>query len=211
MYAGTDVAGFVRTIGRRAFRRPLTAEEEATYQKVFALGESLYGKGFSNGAALVLRALLESPKFLYRSEMVPGGAPLDGYEVASKLSFLLLGTTPSDSLLDQAAAGDLDSADGLETAARALLEQTAAVTAMRDFHGQLYRLGRYDGLDDAWVAPALRAEMAEVSYRFFDAVFTEGEGLRAILTSPRYLRRRRPCAHLRRRSAPECRRGARAR
>ena len=186
MYAGTDVAGFVRTIGRRAFRRPLTAEEEATYQAVFALGESLYGRGFSNGAGLVIRALLESPKFLYRSELVPGGAPLDGYEVASKLSFLLLATTPSDSLLDQAAAGDLDSADGLETAARALLEQPAAVAVMRDFHRQLYRLRRYDVLDDAWVAPALRAEMTEVSHRFFDAVFTGGEGLRAILTSRRY-------------------------
>ena len=186
LYAGTDVAGFVRTIGRRAFRRPLTAEEEATYQAVFALGESLYGRGFSNGAGLVIRALLESPKFLYRSELVAGGAPLDGYEVASKLSFLLSGTTPSDSLLDQAAAGELDSADGLETAARELLKQPAAVTAVRDFHRQLYRLGRYDVLDDAWVAPALRAEMTEVAYRFFDAVLTGGEGLRAILTSPRY-------------------------
>jgi hypothetical protein len=186
LYAGTDAAGFVRTIGRRAFRRPLTAEEEATYQAVFALGESMYGRGFSNGAGLVIRALLESPKFLYRSELVPGGAPLDGYEAASKLSFLLLDTTPSDSLLDQAAAGDLDSADGLEAAARALLEQPAAVAVARDFHRQLYRLDRYDVLDDAWVAPALRAEMTEASNRFFDAVFTGGEGLRAILTSPRY-------------------------
>ena len=172
MYAGTDVGGFVRTIGRRAFRRPLTTDEEATYQKVFALGESLYGAGFSNGAGLVIRALLQSPKFLYRSELGPGGAPLDGYEAASKLSFLLLGTTPSDSLLDQAAAGDLDSAAGLETAARALLEQPPAVTVMRDFHQQLYHLARYDALDDAWVAPAARAEMTEVSHRFFDAVFT---------------------------------------
>jgi len=186
MYAGTDVAGFVRTLGRRAFRRPLTTDEEATYQKVFALGESLYGRGFANGAGLVIRALLQSPKFLYRSELVPGGAPLDGYEVASKLSFLLLGTTPSDGLLDQAAAGELDSAAGLEAAARALLEQPAAVALTRDFHGQLYRLARYEVLDDAWVTPALRAEMTEASQRFFDAVFTEGEGLRAILTSPRY-------------------------
>jgi hypothetical protein len=186
MYAGTDVIGFVRALGRRAFRRPLTADEEATYRAAFALGESLYGRGFSSGAGLVIRALLESPKFLYRSELVPGGAALDGYEVASKLSFQLLGTTPSDSLLDQAAAGELDSADGLETAARAMLETPAAAAILRDFHGQLYRLGRYDRLDDAWVAPVLRAEMTEVSNRFFDAVFTGGEGLRAILTSPRY-------------------------
>ena len=91
LYAGTDAAGFVRTLGRRAFRRPLTTDEEAKYQGIFALGERLYGAGFANGAALVIRAMLQSPKFLYRSELGPAGAPLDGYEIASKLSFWLLG------------------------------------------------------------------------------------------------------------------------
>ena len=147
LYAGTDAAGFVRTVGRRAFRRPLTTDEEAKYQDVFALGERLYGAGFANGAALVIRALLQSPKFLYRSELGPAGAPLDGYELASKLSFWLLGTTPSDELLDAAAAGALDAVDGLERAARAMLEQPAAVEIMRDFHGQLYRLALYDDIN----------------------------------------------------------------
>jgi len=105
LYAGTDPAGFVRAVGRRAFRRPLTADEEARYQTVFALGERLYGTGFANGAALVVRAMLQSPSFLYRSELGASSQPLDGYEVASKLSFWLLGTTPDDQLLDAAGGG----------------------------------------------------------------------------------------------------------
>ena len=129
--------------------------------------------------------MLQSPKFLYRSELGPAGAPLDGYEIASKLSFWLLGTTPSDELLDAAAAGALDSVDGLESAARAMLEQPAAVEVMRDFHGQLYRLALYDDVDRADVPAVAEAELAETSHRFFDAVFTGGEGLRAILTSTR--------------------------
>jgi len=172
LYPGTDVEGFVRSLGRRAFRRPLTPDEETRYQAVFALGEKLYGAGFANGAALVIRAVLQSPKFVYRSELGPASAPLDGYEVASKLSFWLLGTTPSDDLLDAAAAGELDAVDGLDRAARAMLERPAAVEIMRDFHGQLYELGRYQDIDTVGT-----------SYRFFDAVFTRGEGLRAILTS----------------------------
>lgn len=116
LYPGTDAAGFVRTVGGRAFRRPLTTDEQAKYQDTFALGERLYGAGFANGAALVIRALLQSPTFLYRSELGPAGAPLDGYELAAKLSFGLLGTTPSDELLDAAAAGALDAVDGLERA-----------------------------------------------------------------------------------------------
>jgi len=183
LYAGTDAPGFVRTVGRRAFRRPLTTDEQAKYQDVFALGERLYGAGFANGAALVIRALLQSPKFLYRSELGAAGAPLDGYELASKLSFLLLGTTPSDELLDAAAAGALDAVDGLERAARAMLEQPAAVEIMRDFHGQLYRLALYDDINRTDVPASIESELAETSHRFFDAVFTSGEGLRAILTS----------------------------
>ena len=135
LYPGTDAEGFVRALGRRAFRRPLTPAEVTKYQGIFSLGETLYGAGFANGAGLVIRAMLQSPKFLYRSELGPTGAPLDGYEVASKLSFWLLGTTPSDDLLDAAAAGELDSTDGLERAARAMLEQPAAV----DDHARLSR------------------------------------------------------------------------
>jgi hypothetical protein len=169
VYAGTDVEGFVRVFGRRVFRRPLSSDEEVKYQGIFALGEKLYGAGFANGAALVIRAMLQSPKFLYRSELGPSGATLDGYEIASKLSFWLLGTTPSDDLLDAAAAGGLDSIEGIEREARAMLERPEAVEVMRDFHGQLYGLDRYAD--------------AETSYRFFDAIFSSGEGLRAILTS----------------------------
>ena len=188
VYPGTDASGFVAAVGRRAFRRPLTPEEQAKYEGVFALGEELYGAGFANGAALVVRALLVSPHFLYRSELGPAGEPLDGYEAAAKLSFWLLGTTPSDALLDRAAAGELDSADGLENAARQMLDEPAAAEVMRDFHGQAYRLTRYAAIEKANVPgfdSALNAEFSEASSLFFDRVFAEGEGLREILTSPR--------------------------
>jgi hypothetical protein len=45
LYDGTDVSGFVQTLGRRAFRRPLTTAEIAKYEGAFALGETLYGAG----------------------------------------------------------------------------------------------------------------------------------------------------------------------
>ena len=186
--AGTDRAAFVGTLGRRAFRRPLTAEEQTRYEGVFSLGEELYGSGFANGAALVIRAMLQSPRFLYRSELGPVGEPLDGYEAASKLSFWLLGTTPSDALLDDAAAGELDSVDGLESVARQMLEARSAVDVMRDFHGQAYRLSRYATIEKPGTpeySEAASTELAEASYRFFDRVFEQSGGLREILTSNR--------------------------
>jgi len=186
LYQGTDSAGFVKSFGRRAFRRPLTAEQQQKYEAVFAQGETLYGAGFANGAALVIRAMFQSPYFLYRSELGAAGEPLDDYEAASKLSFWLLGTTPDDALLDAAEAGKLDSADALERFAREMLERPGALEVMRDFHGQAYRLGLYaqlEKLDVPEFVPDVRVEAEEVSYRFFDRIFSEGQGLREILTS----------------------------
>jgi hypothetical protein len=187
LHSGTDRAGFVSAFGRRAFRRPLGAEEQRKYEGVFALGEELYGAGFAQGAALVIRAMLVSPHFLYRTELGPAGEPLNGYEAASKLSFWLLGTTPSDALLDSAAAGELDSADGLEQAARQMLDRAGAVEVARDFHAQAFRLSR--DVPTAKIAvpefdDAVSAEAIEAASLFFDGVF-EGGGLREILTSPR--------------------------
>ena len=183
-----DPEGFVRSLGRRAFRRPLTPEEETRYEAVFSLGEALYGEGVAHGAALVIRAMLQSPHFLYRTELGPGGEALSGYEVASKLSFWLLGTTPGDDLLDAAAAGDLDSVDGLESAARAMLETDAAVEVMRDYHAQVYRLAELTHVDKPGVpeySPELKEELQLASHAFFDEVFVQGEGLREIFTSSR--------------------------
>jgi hypothetical protein len=188
VYDGSDSAGFVRSVGRRAFRRPLTAAEEERYQAMFARGEELYGAGFANGAALVIRALLQSPHFLYRTELGPGGEPLSSYEAASKLSFWLLGTTPSDALLDAADAGELDSVDRLESVARQMLEEPGALEVMRDFHGQLLRLGLYQTVAKPGVSdfnPAINSELEHASYGFFDRIFREDLGLRQVFTSTR--------------------------
>jgi len=188
LYASTDKDGFVRTLGRRAFRRPLTADEVTSYGALFARGEELYGAGFANGAALVIRAMLQSPNFLYRTELGEAAAPLTGFELGSKLSFWLVGTTPSDSLLDSAEAGQLDSVEGLEAAARQLLEDPRAVEVMRDFHDQLLGLERLDQLvktDAPQFDAALDLELRSVSEAFFDGVFSQNLGLHEILTSKR--------------------------
>ena len=105
VYSGTDAAGFITTLGRRAYRRPLTTAEQSTYMTLYNTGSTLTGtrSAFAKGASLVIRAMLQSPYFLYRTELGANGAPLSGYEMAAKLSLWLRGTTPSDALLDSAA------------------------------------------------------------------------------------------------------------
>ena len=186
LYTGDDAAGFVRVFGRRAFRRPLTTDEETKYQNVFARGEQLYGAGFAQGAALVVRAMLQSPHFLYRTELGPADDPLSAYELASKLSFWLLGTTPSDSLLDAAAAGKLASTEALVSTARQMLEDPRAVAVMRDFHGQLLHVAYLESISKVGAPeydPAINSELALASNAFFDLIFEQNFGLRELLTS----------------------------
>ena len=186
LYEGDDAAGFVRVFGRRAFRRPLTGDEETKYQEIFALGERLYGSGFANGAALVIRAMLESPHFLYRTELGPAGDRLSPYELASKLSFWLLGTTPSDALLDSAASGQLTSDEQLLNVARQMLADPRAVAVMRDFHGQLLHVPYLASMikqDIPEYDSTVNSELVLASNAFFDLIFEQNLGLRELLTS----------------------------
>lgn len=115
---------FARDVGRRIFRRPLAEDEVSKYAELVR-GEA----GFDEGLHVALQAMLSSPFFLYRFEVgEPDGDRfrLTGYELASALSYGLWGTTPDDALLDAAAAGELESAEGMEAQVRRMLEDPRA-------------------------------------------------------------------------------------
>ena len=127
---------FLRTFGRRVFRRPLLPSEITGLEAVFAAR----GGSFEDGAGLVAEAMFQSIPFLYH--FYPGdpsrdqGAfrPLTGYEVAARLSFLLHGAGPDDRLLDAAAAGELDSETGVRAWAETLLAEPAAQDRVARIH-----------------------------------------------------------------------------
>lgn len=187
IYAGNNPREFIETFGRRAYRRPLTEEEVDRLEEIFTVGAGLSGtaSSFTIGAGLVIEAMLQSPHFLYRTELGANGAPLSGYEIASKLSFLLRGTTPSDELLDAAGRGELDSSANVVERARQMLEEPDALEVFRDFHAELFEFQRYTDVtkDLPEFNPAITAELEEASVRFFERIFTEGLGVREVLTS----------------------------
>jgi hypothetical protein len=116
----------VSELGERAFRRPLTPSERGALEQLIEAG--LAGAADEgNARALLVRALLESPSFLYVTELGAGGAPgvrvhLDGYELASQLAFTLRGAPPDAELLRAAGAGQLASGRARIEQARRLLE-----------------------------------------------------------------------------------------
>jgi hypothetical protein len=190
LYSGTDKDGFIAAFGRRAFRRPLTPAEVTSYGAIYDQGTMMAGSGtaFAKGAALVIRAMLQSPSFLYRSELAAVGSPLTGYELASKLSFWLRNTTPNDALLDAAGQGQLDTPDGAVAIATQMLAEPAAAEMMRKFNAELFHFARFANIDKANVqgyTQALNTEVRQAADAFFDRIFGQNLGVRDILTTTR--------------------------
>jgi hypothetical protein len=108
------VSAFVAGFGRRAWRRPL---DDGERQAMLDLYAATVDPTPADGVAAVVAAMLEAPQFLYRPEPgAPGAtapATLDGYALATRLSYLLTGAGPDETLLADADAGKLGTEAGL--------------------------------------------------------------------------------------------------
>ncbi|HET8937850.1 MAG TPA: DUF1592 domain-containing protein [Polyangiales bacterium] len=124
----------VTRFGMRAFRRPLAPTEVDTY---FMLGKS--AGAFEGGARLVVNAMLQSPNFLYRSELgkpsasAPGVFELDDYEVASELSYLLWQSMPDEALFQAAERGELRDLAQRQAQVERMLKADRARPVVRKF------------------------------------------------------------------------------
>ena len=111
---------------RRAFRRP--AEEDVLERYVnYVTRQVKSGKEFTEAMKEVVSAVLASPQFLYLYDKPADGQkiePLEGYELASRLSFFLWGSIPDDKLLELAGNGQLNDKEVLKTqVSRMLLDR----------------------------------------------------------------------------------------
>jgi len=198
--APADAAGraraFITSFGLRAFRRPLTEAEVTQHLGLFNQGPTLYPgvDPFNAGVSLVIQALLQSPHFLYRTELEtakPGSAKvaLSDYEVAAKLALALTNTIPDDELLAAAAAGELHGADKVAAAAKRLIDGPRGTAGISNFQMQVFRLGTYDGImrDPGTFpdfTPDTPAAMREEVLQFLNWIFAQGRGVKDFYTAP---------------------------
>lgn len=126
---------FVRRFGLKAFRRPLGDSELRLYTGLFEK-EATRTEDFFGGARMVIEAMLQSPHFLFRVER---GGPFAQYEIASRLSYFLWDTMPSDETFQAAARGEYSTPQQVEAAARRMLEDPRARTSLDEFLAQWLR------------------------------------------------------------------------
>lgn len=125
----------VNDLAPKIFRRPLSATEKTAYT---GLARGTTGsRTQAEGMELALAGMLSSPQFLYRSEvgtLSSGNVyKLDGYEMATYLSYTLTGSTPNADLIAAAARGDLNTAAGIRQQAAILLNAANTKLLLGDF------------------------------------------------------------------------------
>lgn len=177
--ASNCAQAFIEAFGTRTFRRPIRAEELERYMGLFT--EAATDGGFDEGIRWVIAAMLQSPHFLYRSELGAqddsGRFVLTAWEQATELSYLLWGTTPDDALLEDAEDGTLELDDQIarlsaDPRAHALAADVVSVWLQLD---RLQTVSR-EGLTDT-----LRESMAEEVRVLVETIAAEGGTLSELM------------------------------
>ena len=193
-----------RDVAARAYRRPLSDAQLAMLLRVFDLA-SAQNRGFTRSVKEMLKAALISPEFLFRAEhqrpdgddgKVDGIARLDGYDLASRLSYFLWSSQPDAELLALASAGKLQDDEVLRTQVRRLIADPKAQRFIDNFAGQWLLLrnvlgerDRVDGDEKPNPKQKERKRRGDIDPDIRDAMFAEGTALfRHILTQGRPVR-----------------------
>lgn len=184
----TCATSFIAEFLPRAYRHPVTQDEQAEMKAVFAEGERL-GGDFAGGVRAVVEVALQSPDFLFLIEtgtgdVTNGAVALTGYESAAKLAYFITGSPPDDQLRAASAQGAL-SADTLEDEARRLLGSPASRERLRRYYVDLLRLGSTNPNPELGFTAELNALELEETGRFVEDITFDGAGtFRALLTEP---------------------------
>lgn len=135
-----DLEQLVGAMARRAFRRPVTAEQMEPYLK--AARESWERTNdFAAALRIGYRAVLCSPRFLYLTE-APGR--LDAHAVASRLSYFLTGAPPDAELNKLAESGRLLEPQVLKSQTDRLLTGAGGRRFIEDFAAEWLELDQID-------------------------------------------------------------------
>lgn len=190
---GEDVCAnkFIDSFFKRAYRRALGSNERQRLVDFYQ--QSKAQNDFQTAISMLVSAALQSPKFLYRLEFgmptagTAAAVQLSSWELASRLSYLLIGTMPDAELFGAAEQNQLSTPEQVLKHATRLLDSERGARVVRNFYRQWGALDQLNGLqrsgaDFTAATPALFQEETET---FFDQVIRKGDGkLSTLLTAP---------------------------
>jgi hypothetical protein len=179
-------------LARRAFRRPVTAEDVKRLMPFYEEGRK-DGGTFDQGIEQVVAAVLVSPQFLYRSLRGPKGtAPetefaLTDLELASRLSFFLWNTGPDEELMTLATANGLTRPGVLDKQVKRMLADPKASSLVTSFAMKWLNLTNLEQIiPDPKLFPSfdeqLRHDFSVEAEAFIGSIFSNDRSVLELLT-----------------------------
>ena len=134
-------------LARRAYRRPVTDSDMSGLLRFYDEGRRQdKNNSFDAGIEMALRAMLASPKFVFRVERDPAGIAagsaytLNDLELASRLSFFIWSSIPDEELLALAEARRLRDPKTLERQIQRMIADPKSQALVANFAGQWLQL-----------------------------------------------------------------------
>ena len=180
------------SLARKAYRRPITEADVESPLGFYGAARGM--SDFDTAIRDALPTILASPKFLYRAERSPAGlAPgsihaIGDIELASRLSFFLIGRAPDDELLAAAEKGTLKTPVVLEAQVRRLLADPRAESLTDSFAFQWLKMRALEEIDpDPIIFPnfddSLRAAFREEMELFVSSILRDDRSVLELLTA----------------------------
>ena len=174
----------------RAWRRPVTDQEKTDLTAVYESGIAAALDRESAGREVLVRILV-APEFLFKLEQNQGAPvhPVNAWELASRLSYLMWSSVPDESLLKLASGEELLKPERLAAEAKRMLHDPKAKSLAREFAAQWLEFHHFDAhskVDEnkfPEFTPELRNAFYEEAAAFFDYVIRDNRPLREILSA----------------------------
>ena len=146
IFTSSDPRQLIRSFATRAYRRPVSAEEEASLMAVYARSTKA-GRHFRDAVKDTLQVVLTSPQFLFLIERsaTPGPEPLAPHELASKLSYFLWNAPPDATTMRLANTGTLRA--GLSAEVDRLVADSRFAQFNNEFTAQWLALDKFQVLE----------------------------------------------------------------
>jgi len=172
-----------RSLARLAYRRPPSEAEVDVLMRVFSLARA-NRKPYPEALRWMVKATLVSPQFLFITPVKanssgsttasPEIVPLDDYQLASRLSYLLWQTMPDGELSALADAGKLQDRAVLDAQARRMLKDPRSRALFDGFGAQWLGVDKLAGKAfDAEKFPQMTAKMRLAMYDEARLLFQE--------------------------------------
>ena len=183
----------VTAFASQAWRRPLTKPEQARFNDMYNSMQSAADSDTEGVLRTMLMRVLVSPHFLFRCERIAAGgeeAPLNAWELATRLSLTIWASLPDDELRRLAADGSLLRDDILRQQTRRMLADSKARGMAEHFFGQWLGFAGFDrgkaGPDPnvfPRFTPQVRRSLHGEAVTFFEDLIRNDRDIRQIVNA----------------------------